>query len=747
MTNNEGNMSDKPFSRLSNRSYQVFLSVIIGVSLTSFCQQIHVVSRQEGAIILHLPWELEFQIRRHVGKQYFEEAFSEHEQMKNPLNVEEVLGLSHIPKEKWPSRGQESKKTQSNTMSKKGVQQHQKVKERHNKAAANYKDLLELKAQELVSNQNGGLKDKRRIRSKDSSTKMISRSSKTAHGFAQGPKDDQHVSTTTKMEEDKNTKHTKRSSNQEIDRVPPVIGETLEKAIHSRKKPRREKLPPVYLNFCEACEQSFISKKLSCKRRIRPWVEKNLTQAALREGQAFVASTNQECRACAPEDCEGKFHYPLRFDEGQPLVLHAKTHDLTSIPKNNRIPKEFLGKTDTYFKFWTQDRPPVFFTYNPSIIQIPNNTDLDIPGATYISTYRVSPWHNCGFETYNFQTKLWNLMGLAILDKNLDIIEGFDVVVNINEQTQMLELSKKFEDFRLFYFNNKIWLLDGSLIVPIQITRNQKGKLNTMKGRLPVLFGTGLTVSFLEPVRHLSKISPGNDYNIFPSKNGEIQLETKPRSPHTVSELDFTGSIYGRKDNGLTKSSYITSDSYISYETFLRRPYLLGKEQGGACCVKLERNYYKHLTSSQAILKHDYLLMGISHRRTFRKVKNEDRSEGEEKFVYLSRLYAFAPESPFDVVANSGMFCFGFPEDEEAINLPYANATKSMNKLEIYNKVYPCPTVQTATGITEKVDQPTNVIVSYGINDCIPRMVELHKQDLAHRLFLPLSEELDAANN
>jgi hypothetical protein len=43
--------------------------------------------------------------------------------------------------------------------------------------------------------------------------------------------------------------------------------------------------------------------------------------------------------------------------------------------------------------------------------------------------------------------------------------------------------------------------------------------------------------------------------------------------------------------------------------------------------------------------------------------------------------------------------------------------------------------------MTQKVGHQDNIIVSYGVNDCVPRMVELHKQDLAHRMFLPLSRE------
>ena len=866
--------NNRPSTEASNKSYQIFLGMIAGVSLFSLCQQITHVSGTD-TITVQLPWELEFQIRHTLGKKAAENPFSEGELIKNPTSeIKTALALSQFEDEKStdpeskhgtppiekhatksldqaaaakerqdkasvnykellkrkaqqlaPSQGGFSKNKDHTraqataakfaglfakakpgltklaasptdiakpqllranspaiksalTLSQSKVatstepnikhaippiekhatkpqDQAAAAEERQDKASVNHKELLKLKAQQLVPSQGGFSKNKDQTRARATAAKLAGLFASAKPGLAKlaadktpgvqrfvaDPGVQQFVAdTAARPQLRKKKKLTKSSNHTGFSEVPRLFGAELDDAIQSEVKPRREKLPPLLLKVCDACENSFLADRFSCKRRILPWIDKDTSEASLKEGQAFVANEKEQCKACDPESCEGKIHYPFRFDEGRPLILNAKTHDLASIPKNYRIPSEFLYMTSSYFKFWTKERPPVFFTYNPSIIAVPPGTDINVPGATYIASYRVSPWHNCGFKTYNFRAKLWHLMGLAILDENLDIIEGTDVVVNINEQTQMREEAQKFEDFRLFYFNDKIWLLDGSLIVPIQIASNHRGKLNTMKDRLPVLFGTGLTVGFLEPVQHLLEIPPGKNYNIFTTPDGGTFLETTPRHPRVVYQLDFDG-MYGAKESGASHNHDMPDDSYVTDETFLRRPYLLGREKGTACCTKLEKRFYQDFVTDPEILKHDYLLMGIGHRRTFRKVKNEDNTEGKEKFDYLSRLYAFVPEAPFDLVANSGMFCFGFPEDEEAEHVAYANATKHFNKMEIYNKVYPCPTVQLATGMTEKVGDDDRIIVSYGVNDCVPRMVELHKQDLAHRMFLSLTEK------
>jgi hypothetical protein len=39
--------------------------------------------------------------------------------------------------------------------------------------------------------------------------------------------------------------------------------------------------------------------------------------------------------------------------------------------------------------------------------------------------------------------------------------------------------------------------------------------------------------------------------------------------------------------------------------------------------------------------------------------------------------------------------------------------------------------------MVEKADDPTKLIVSYGINDCVPRLVVIAKDDVKKMLFAP----------
>jgi hypothetical protein len=728
--------------RRRHRIYHLFLGMIIGAILVFVYEQIGY--QGTDTYSLQLPWELEFQLRHRLGQRRVQESQDRDDESDSSqdLNVHKSLRFKpQVDSGIISSINGETERISAVISETGDTSQKKQTSGTHISKLHNHMKFLKLKAQKLVPmygaklsknlNKLQGLQHEAKHSVKKNVNDRETSFKKSIFKEISSIVSHHRPSSSAKL----------KTHNDTLVRVPKLSESQLDHAIRSQIKPRRPSLPPIFIKLCLACEEAFLSDRFSCKRRIFPWVEKNPPIDALKEGQTFVANENEKCAACHPDNCEGTIHYPFRFDEGQPLVLQSKTHDLSSIPMQSRIPSEFIFMTDTYFKFWTRDRPPVLFTYNPSIIAIPSKTPhIDIHGASYIASYRVSPWHNCGFRTYNFHSKLWNLMGLAILDKNLDIIPGYDVIININELTQMKQSAQKFEDFRLFNFHDKIWLLDGSLIVPLEIGSNQKGKLNTMKDRLPILFGTGLSIRFSEPVKHLLKIPPGRNYNIFTASNGAVILETKPRHPRVTYELDFDG-IYGAKEEGEYSSHMEPEDSFITDETFLRRPYLFGRDKGSACCVKLERRYFGELTSDPEILKFDYLLLGISNRRTFRKIKHPNDGEGTERFDYVSRLYAFVPEAPFTIVANSGIFCFGFPEDDEIEKNTYANATRILNRMEVNHKSYPCPTIQIATGMTEKIGDNDRIIVTYGVNDCIPRIVELHKLDLAHRLFLPLTEK------
>jgi len=165
---------------------------------------------------------------------------------------------------------------------------------------------------------------------------------------------------------------------------------------------------------------------------------------------------------------------------------------------------------------------------------------------------------------------------------------------------------------------------------------------------------------------------------------------------------------------------------------------LIDRDSGSACCVSiLWKDGENHGAGRR-------LLLGFSHRKTRIKAG---------KYNYVSRVYAFEPNPPFDIVARSGFFCLGFAptslhdhgsgnspslqmggdEALESDNEQIWGATREY-KLKIKNEEFNCPRIHFVTGIAEKMGDEEMVIVSYGVNDCYPRMVEVSKDFLVSLL-------------
>ena len=84
------------------------------------------------------------------------------------------------------------------------------------------------------------------------------------------------------------------------------------------------------------------------------------------------------------------------------------------------------------------------------------------------------------------------------------------------------------------------------------------------------------------------------------------------------------------------------------------------------------------------------------------------------------------------IVARSGLFCLGFALSDEARQSDNEQVFGAANdaKLEISGEVFNCPRIHFITGIAEKMGDDMKVIISYGINDCYPRMMEVSKSFL-----------------
>jgi hypothetical protein len=173
----------------------------------------------------------------------------------------------------------------------------------------------------------------------------------------------------------------------------------------------------------------------------------------------------------------------------------------------------------------------------------------------------------------------------------------------------------------------------------------------------------------------------------------------------------------------------------------------------------------------------DHIWVGVGHTKNKQRMKLNG-------FQYISRLYALSPS--YDLIARSGLFCLGFPtpqeeEGEEYINdggsdvnssigasrisrMTISNTTAvdtssavphgrlmrhneddhhhrrlieqaKTSKFMLKQTTYDCPRIEFVSGMSEHVDDPDMAVLTYGINDCISRIVSVPKDQLGRRLF------------
>lgn len=104
------------------------------------------------------------------------------------------------------------------------------------------------------------------------------------------------------------------------------------------------------------------------------------------------------------------------------------------------------------------------------------------------------------------------------------------------------------------------------------------------------------------------------------------------------------------------------------------------------------------------------------------------------KHEYFAYLYAFEPEAPYRPVARSGLFCFPFTnEDKESENRHFSLVHD--RKLFLRDEIFECPEITFVSGFIEKADDESKAIISYGVNDCLPKIVVVDKSEIERLLF------------
>ena len=492
---------------------------------------------------------------------------------------------------------------------------------------------------------------------------------------------------------------------------------------------------------------------------------------------------------------ERNHHEYIRYD-AVPSQLRRSfgvVHQLPSIPERRlsrpsyqfNIPPNAVQNL-TYFlearvREDVEDRP--LYLYNPMLLPLDERflssivEDLSIVRdgvqiASYIAVFRVSNFGNCFGPGKGVPDTYQNYLGLALLDSDLNIImqqstsapSAMDAVIDLNQHLNELRWTpsgisgrrhpkpKQFmQDCQIFGAKStpssvkfdQLLLLCNEYAMPVKLkiidrdrtANDDKIEVEGSTIHFANTYGSNLGLTAVEYPNTI--LYAGKNMHPFhaiapdqPSTTiGPGFLEIWPSGPHSFAHLDFTSYPYvQRGSNGLKLADSAKNEpdsSYATIESGTAHPSpITDRDSGSACCVPIT---WSDGDGSRT------LLLGFSHRKTRKRPK-------ENAYNYVSRVYAFEPMPPFDIVARSGLFCLGFAsnetsETEQTSNEQVAGATGS-HKLTI-QETFDCPRIHFVTGVTEKLDDEGTVIVSYGVNDCYPRMMEVKKSFLVSLLRVP----------
>mmetsp|Transcript_12671 Transcript_12671/g.25315 ORF Transcript_12671/g.25315 Transcript_12671/m.25315 type:complete len:613 (-) Transcript_12671:314-2152(-) len=469
---------------------------------------------------------------------------------------------------------------------------------------------------------------------------------------------------------------------------------------------------------------------------------------------------------------------------------YGVVHLLPAIPKHRRMTLDQVHNL-TYF-LESRERPNLddhpLYIYNPMLLplnkEIMDETiirDLTLgeedSTVAYVAVFRLSNFANCHGPGRGVPETFRNYLGIALLDKDLNIVKDrahgnyLNVIIDVNQDLfdanwnyckipkhpEFSLLKQWMQDCQLIAAHPKLSKTRNQLILlcneyawpvllqreraPTRVAPMDDGKHDKSKIYFKNKYGRGL---HLTAIRHPNELLEyGKNLHFFTAgadANGPGFLEIWAAGPHTVLPVTFEGYPFvrpGVPPRPMESKAPEPNASYVTLDA--RRPedtgdVLRDRDNGSACCVPIIwRDGSGHKRK---------LLMGVSHTKT-RRGKAIKKSK---MYNYVSRLYAFDPIPPFDIIARSGYFCLGFGLNKFLDNPQHDEAEQSDNdqvwgatneyKLNVRDDFFECPRIHFVSGITEKIDDPDTVVISYGINDCYPRVLEVSKNFLV-QLLLP----------
>jgi hypothetical protein len=426
-----------------------------------------------------------------------------------------------------------------------------------------------------------------------------------------------------------------------------------------------------------------------------------------------------------------------------------------SIPSKNRIPESFMGDLEGFFSNSsnTVEKRQYYYEYNPSIVILPADQVPNIPGEApvYLASYRITEANWC---LDNKQRKMANpdnhqlpddFLAIAFLREDLTKIQDFVI--------DLRKANFRANDFRLFMLKEQLYITGTNRITPIWVNLPKDMPDDQKNKDIKVLYdiftkdqsGPSLSVRTFTSCC-TSKTCKGKNFNYFVGIKNKIMAETNPVFPHIAEEVDLEKRCNQSSLNDTdTRSVTKVGGELPSFHSKMERNFAIRGEinimksahRGTTCCGKIQ-------VPDERSGKLKNLLVGISHVKYVRRPGSSNKITYTDK-SYLSSLYAFESTPPYRVVARSGSFCFGYPEKQEAKENYYANLTHARSM--IMGEPENCPFITFVSGITEKAGDAAKVIIAYGINDCISRLVEVDKSELVRLLFHPTGKIGGTANS
>lgn len=326
----------------------------------------------------------------------------------------------------------------------------------------------------------------------------------------------------------------------------------------------------ILSEFCGACTRSNAGKK-SCFDIIHRKQKKLGENATLRDAAIIIAAEHKECELCDPAKCLSHYHVNAgqlnmtrskywRFDRSAPKFSKPTTFYLQSIPDELRIPPQRFNDIGRYFyerHNYTLKNNLIgmqyLIEYNPGLVVIPPLEKQKLPKeAYYLLSLRVTPANNCfKQDVYTQLTKdVWkavyhtgmNHLGLALLDKNYQVIDGYETVLEIDVQLNLRRrtnvgssLSPTFMDYRIFVLNGHIYLhANMDTVVVTQLNLSMKGSGNHER------------ISYCDSIYKIQKLVSDEDMNkpcklksLYGGQNLEVSIGSQFR---TI----WSGGMYGK---------------------------------------------------------------------------------------------------------------------------------------------------------------------------------------------------------